>query len=135
MGVAQLSDGLIGLPADARTREQLGWIADDIQAAGGTAGVWLARPTTSAQERELAAAMAADRAAEYVELARDAHAALATPDADLGRISRRLREQWRRITRRDFFPPLERDVAQSALGELLAAHGVDHDVDGRAVRP
>ena len=43
LGVAQLSDGLVALPADARTREQLEWIADDVVAAGGTAGR-LARP-------------------------------------------------------------------------------------------
>ena len=57
--VAQLSDGLVALPADARTRESLEWLADHVQAADGTAGLWVARPATEAQERELATAMAA----------------------------------------------------------------------------
>ena len=58
LGVGQLGDGLVGLPADARTREQLEWVAEEVTEAGGSAGVWLARPASLAQERELAAAMA-----------------------------------------------------------------------------
>ena len=34
LGVVQLSDGLVALPADARTREQLEWLAEDVVAAG-----------------------------------------------------------------------------------------------------
>ena len=63
LGAGQLGDGLVGLPADARTREQLEWIAEEVTEAGGSAGVWLARPATVSQERELAAAMTAARAA------------------------------------------------------------------------
>jgi hypothetical protein len=37
LGVAQLADGLVALPEDARTREHLEWIADEVLAAGGTA--------------------------------------------------------------------------------------------------
>src|SRR3954465_14518152 len=62
LGVAQLSDGRGALPADARTREQLEWLADDVLAAGGMAGLWLARPASPGQERELAAGMATTRA-------------------------------------------------------------------------
>jgi hypothetical protein len=65
LGAAQLSDGLVALPADARTREQLEWLADDVLAAHGTAGVWLARPTTAAQEGQLALGLADARAADY----------------------------------------------------------------------
>ena len=48
LGVAQLSDGLVGLPDDARTREHLEWIAQEVREAGGQAGVWLAEPTDPA---------------------------------------------------------------------------------------
>src|SRR6516162_2175732 len=75
LGAAQLGDGLVGLPADARTREQLEWAAEEVAEAGGSAGVWLARPATTAQERELASAMAAARAAEYAAVAAQAAAA------------------------------------------------------------
>src|SRR5438034_6549182 len=65
LGVAQLADGLVALPADARTREQLEWIADGITGVGGDASIWLAQPASAAQERDLATRMAATRAAEY----------------------------------------------------------------------
>ncbi|MGY1804921.1 Chromate resistance protein ChrB [Blastococcus sp. SYSU D00922] len=120
LGVAQLADGLVALPADARTREQLEWLADDVLAAGGTAGVWLARPTTSGQERELAAGLAAARAEEYRELVRACHGAVAAEPGEQARRLRRLRTEWRAVTRRDFFPPPEREEAAAALRELEA---------------
>src|SRR3954468_5602586 len=68
LGVAQLGDGLVGLALDARTREALRWLGDEIAEAGGEASVWLARPGTQAQERALAEAMAAAVVAEYAAL-------------------------------------------------------------------
>jgi hypothetical protein len=121
LGVAQLADGLVALPADARTREQLEWLADDVLAARGAAGVWLARPTTAAQERELAAGMAAARAAEYLELAARCRAAADGDVAERARGLRWLRGEWRAIGRRDFFPPPERQEAAVALRELERA--------------
>ncbi len=118
LGVAQLGDGLVALPADARTREQLEWLAEQVLEAGGTAGVWLARPGTRAQQRDLAAGMAAARAVEYAGLAAAAEAALSGSAADAGRAVARLRSQWREVTRRDFFPPPEREAAAAALRAL-----------------
>ena len=120
LGVAQLADGLVALPADARTREQLEWLAEDVLAASGTAGVWLARPTTEAQERELAFGLAEARAAEYRDLADQCHAALADGE-DAVRALRRLRGEWRAISRRDFFPPHAKQDAATALRDLEAA--------------
>src|SRR5689334_2588578 len=101
LGVAQLGDGLVALPADARTREQLEWVAEDVTDAGGTAGVWLARPTTRAQENQLASAMRNARAAEYRTVRDEALAALDLPAAARAASLRRLRGELRRITRRD----------------------------------
>jgi hypothetical protein len=120
LGVVQLSDGLVALPADARSREQLEWLADDVAEAAGTAGVWIARPTTVAQERDLATAMAAARAQEYLTLAEQCGHATREDAADRGRALRRLRTEWRAINRRDFFPPPERDIAAAALRDLGA---------------
>ena len=39
-----LAMGLVALPADSRTREQVEWLADEVLEAGGEASVWLARP-------------------------------------------------------------------------------------------
>src|SRR5258708_17622793 len=40
LGVAKLGDGLVGLPADARSQERLEWIADEVAEAGGEATLW-----------------------------------------------------------------------------------------------
>ena len=121
LGVAQLSDGLVALPADARTREQLEWLADDVLAANGTAGVWLARPASTAQERELATTLADARAAEYRELIAQCRAATDADPVEQARAVRRLRGEWRAIGRRDFFPPPEREQAAAALRDLESA--------------
>lgn len=118
LGVVQLSDGLVALPADARTREQLEWAADEAVAAGGRAGVWLARPTTRAQERELVRTMNDARAVEYQALIDEATAAVTAGDVERARILRRLRAEVHRIRRRDFFRPVEREQARQALASL-----------------
>lgn len=118
LGVVQISDGLVALPADARTREHLEWIADEVIEAGGSASIWLAQPGTVATERELAAAMAAARAGEYAKVIAEASAvADADEKTQLAR-ARRLRAELRRIRRRDYFPPPERDRATAAVEAL-----------------
>lgn len=120
LGVAQLADGLVALPADARTREQLEWAADEAIRAGGSAGVWLARPTTRAQERELARSMNEARAAEYDALIDQATGALTATGVERARILRRLRAENNRIRRRDFFRPAQREQARQALAVLAS---------------
>src|SRR5436190_12289974 len=75
LGVAQLLDGLVALPADARTKEQLEWIAEEILDAGGEAMAWTGRPGSAADERHLAARMADTIAEEYAAVTADATAA------------------------------------------------------------
>jgi hypothetical protein len=120
LGVAQLVDGLVTLPADARTREQLEWIADEVVEAGGQASLWLARPASLAQEREVARAMAEARADEYEVVIADATAALRGDVRARTTIGARLRAELRRIERRDFFPPPQREIAQVAVRALSA---------------
>jgi hypothetical protein len=122
LGVARLGDGLVALPADARTREQFDWIADEILTAGGGCTVWLATPATGAQEREIAAGMRAARAAEYQAVIDEADTAGQAPDTDRVKVIRRLRAELRRISRRDFFPPPERDAARVAVQTLTDGH-------------
>jgi uncharacterized protein YdbL (DUF1318 family) len=133
LGAAQLADGVAALPADARTREQLEWLADEVCEAGGQAGVWVAQPGTAGQERDLAAQIATARAAEYVDLAAAAtKAARLDPSGRLLAL-RRLRGQWRQISRRDFFPPPERERARAALRALAQAIEQVRSVDGKEV--
>jgi hypothetical protein len=120
LGVARLGDGLVALPADARTREQLDWLAEEILEAGGTAMVWLAIPGSAAQERTVAEAMCAARAAEYRAVTEQARGAAGAGAVERMRAARRLRSELRRIARRDFFPPADRDAARVAVAALAA---------------
>ena len=117
LGVAQISDGLVALPADARTREHLDWIADEITEAGGSAAIWLAQPGSLATERALATEMTHARTAEYLKVIAEATAADLDPALRLA-LARRLRAELRRIRRRDYFPPAERDRATAAVEAL-----------------
>ena len=125
LGVARLGDGLVALPADARTREQLDWLAEEILEAGGTSTVWLGTPGSAARERAIAAAMRAARAAEYRAVIEQAQAAANGGVAERTRAGRRLRGELRRIARRDFFPPAEREAARAAVDALAAGASVD----------
>jgi hypothetical protein len=118
LGVTQLSDGLVALPADARTREQLEWAAEEVEEAGGTGGVWLARPSTRALERDVAEPMNQARATEFREIAEQAREAQNARPAERLQVLRRLRTQMRRVERRDFFRPPEREQARLALRDL-----------------
>jgi uncharacterized protein YdbL (DUF1318 family) len=120
LGVVQLADGLVALPADARTREQLEWAADQAVGAGGRGGVWLVRPTTRAQERDLARAMNSARTEEYQVVIDDAAHAMAADEGDRIRALRRLRAENNRVRRRDYFRPPAREQARQALAALAA---------------
>src|SRR5215210_69096 len=73
LGVAQVLDGLVALPLDARTREQLEWIADEVLEAGGESSMWIAEAATAPAERALAAQMATAVAEEYNAVIADAN--------------------------------------------------------------
>ncbi|MGW4772565.1 Chromate resistance protein ChrB [Nocardia sp. NPDC004278] len=118
LGVGQISDGLVALPADARTREHLEWIAEEVVEAGGTASIWIARPAALATERDLATGLARARATEYAAITAEATAAASSALATRQSLARRLRAELRRIQRRDYFPPAERDQAVAAVQAL-----------------
>ncbi len=124
LGAVQVMDGLVGLPMDARNRERLEWLADEVMEAGGEATIWLAEPAAASQHRRLAARMAAAVAEEYLEVARQATAAAGAPPAERRRTLGRLRRELRRIAGRDHFPPPERERARRAVDELAGAAGV-----------
>src|SRR4051794_32768990 len=118
LGVVQLVDGLVALPADSRTREQLEWVADQVVEAGGEASIWLGQPGSAGQERALAKRMEAAIADEYAEVAAEARAAMGTAGGARKRTLARLRRELRRIRRRDYFPSAGRDAATAAVESL-----------------
>jgi Protein ChrB, N-terminal len=123
LGVAQIADGVVALPLDARTRERLDWLAEEVVESGGEASIWLAEPGTAAQERALAAQMATTVAADYARVIDEASAAAGEPAASRRRTLARLRREVRRIGSRDYFPtPIAQTAraAVEALGDSLA---------------
>ena len=118
LGAVQLVDGLVALPLDARNREQLEWLADEILEAGGDSSLWLGEATSADQERALAERMAAAVAEEYrgvIAAARQAHQ---EEPGQRRRTLARLRRELRRIRSRDYFPPAEAEEAHRAVQAL-----------------
>lgn len=131
LGVAQVTDGVAALPLDARNRERLEWLADEVLDADGQAMVWLAEPTSSSVERRLIGGMAAERAAEYRQVLDEAHEAASRDPVGRRRELVRLRRQLRRIRQRDYFPPVERELAAAAVAELASSLEADEMAEGR----
>src|SRR5215204_3074055 len=77
LGAVQVLDGLVALPLDARTREQLEWLAEEVVEAGGESSSWLAEASSSGDERLLADRMAAGVAREYRALITESETASA----------------------------------------------------------
>jgi hypothetical protein len=62
--------------------------------------------------------MAAARSEEYRAVIEQAATAASGSEPDRVRTIRRLRDELRRIHRRDYFPPTERDTARQAVEAL-----------------
>ncbi len=113
LGVVQLADGLVALPLDARTKEQLEWLADEVTEAGGEASIWIAEAGSAVQERALAGRMA--------EAVPTEPAQRPSTVSSRRRTLRRLRRDLRTIRARDFFPPPEAAEARRAVEALADA--------------
>ena len=122
LGVAQLGDGLVALPADPRTREQLEWIAEEVTDHGGEATLWLGRPLDTNAASVVVSRMTAAVAAEYDAVAAEAATCCETADAVARRrAAARLRRELHRIQGRDFFTCPQREAARRAVEQLAAA--------------
>jgi len=118
LGAVQLADGLVGLPADARTREQLEWIAEDVVDHQGEALLWLGRPADPSGHQALVEQMNLALAVEYDAVIAEA---AVTCDADgqtRRRVVARLRRELHRIEARDFFATPQREQARRAVEQL-----------------
>jgi hypothetical protein len=124
LGAVQVLDGLVALPLDARNRERLEWLADEIGETGGESSLWIGRLAGRAQERELAGRMADAIAEQYRSVIVAAAAAHEESPGQQKRTLARLRRALRAIRSRDYFPPPEREQATRALEELAELVGV-----------
>ncbi|MHB8300786.1 MAG: Chromate resistance protein ChrB [Dermatophilaceae bacterium] len=120
LGVAKLADGLVALPADARTREALEWVAEEVLDHHGEAMVWLGRPADMAGATVLIQRMTAAIAAEYEAVTAEATTTWDTDETTRRRVAARLRRELHRLEDRDFFSPPQRDAARRAVEDLAA---------------
>lgn len=118
LGALQVLDGLAALPCDARTREQLEWLAEEVLEADGDATVWTARLGSEDDERRLVARANEAVEAQYRDLVTEAARAANQPIDRRRRSGTRLSKELGRIERRDFFGAPGREEARMALLEL-----------------
>ena len=111
-------DGLVSLPLDARNKERLEWLADEVIESGGEASIWLADPSSSLDERTIVAKLSADIAGEYRAVAAAASAAHESDPATQRRTLARLRRELARIRQRDYFPPADGEKARRLVVDL-----------------
>lgn len=120
LGVVQVADGVVALPADARTHEALEWVAEEVTDNDGEATVWLGRPSDLAGRVAMAARMTAAVDEEYDVVIAEAVDAGGRANP---RTLARLRRELRRIDGRDFFDSTRREVARRAVEALAADAG------------
>jgi len=121
LGVAQIAEGVVALPATPDAREQLEWLADDVVQAGGGATIWLAKPATAAEHRRLAAAMTERIDEEYRAITAEAQARGGRSATERRRTLARLRRELRRVGARQYFPTDQAQLARDAVEALAEA--------------
>jgi len=109
------------LPADARTREALEWIAEEVLEHHGEAMIWLGRPADVSTRTAIQERMNTAIAAEYDAVTTEATATRDSDAATRRRVAARLRRELRRIQARDFFTCPQREAARRAVEHLAAA--------------
>ncbi len=120
LGAAQLLDGLVALPFDARNKEQLEWVADQVIESGGQASMWIGQPASRTDEFGIINSLSAGIAEEYRAVIAEAASTRDADPASRRRVLARLRRELHRIRYRDYFPPPEADQARRAVNGLAS---------------
>jgi hypothetical protein len=124
LGALYLQDGVVALPEDAVTREQLEWLQLRVREAGGEATLWEGRPGTVAEEAGLVEAFRHSR--------EEAYRAIVAGAERLRRKARmgggvweqlgKLEREFRAERRRDYFrSPLRLEAAEALKAAREAA--------------
>ena len=113
VGAILLHDAVWVLPATDRTREQLQWLAAEINEMGGEAMLWESTLLPAGQEEALVQQFVAQAESAYQEILTE----LAHENADVEVLARR----YQQIKTQDYFQsplgPQVRDALKSARGE------------------
>ena len=142
LGAVMLHDGLWTLPAEARTREDFDWLAQEIEERGGRVLLWESRSVDPAQDAAIAESFRADAGQRYAEygvaarqLARVARRRTASPQS-LEQVMRRLRALERGLRmerRRDYFHAPGRSAAEARVRAAVeqVRNRLDREKGGR----
>jgi hypothetical protein len=118
LGALYIQDGVVVLPEDAVTREQLEWLQLRVREAGGEATLWEGRPGTMAEEAELVGVFRSSREEAYRSIIADAERLRRKAQmggVDLSEQLRRIEREFRTERRRDYFRSSLRGEAAAAL--------------------
>jgi hypothetical protein len=133
LGALLLHDTLWVLPADARTREDFDWLAEEIEERGGSVMVWQARSVPPLQDAEMLQRFRADADRRYADLSRSAgrllkdirRRRLSPERLELTRQRYRLLERTLRLERRrDYFRAPGRQAVEAALRTTARELGI-----------
>lgn len=130
LGVAQVGDGLVALPARPETLEALEWVAEQVIEANGDAVVWKAAPTLRRDQEQLISQLSDARRDEYNALLAEISEAgrtLGNSVVDKRTLSR-WRREYRRIEARDYFNNEQRDAVRLALTDLATGEQLKAEV-------
>jgi hypothetical protein len=125
LGALYLQDGVVALPEDAFTREQLEWLQLRVRESGGEATLWEGRPGTVAEEAGLVEDFRTSREETYraimaraERLRRKAQMGGGGVLEQLGKLEREFRAE----RRRDYFrSPLRLEAAEALKAAREAA--------------
>lgn len=132
LGAARLTPGAAALPFSEELREQLDWLAQEVEQHRGDAWVLPTLGLSAAETRRIREAMAAERTAEYEELRGEALAFLrraADHPGPEGEYSDRLRTEkellsmqrrFHKIRARDYLASPGRHEAAATIDRCLA---------------
>ncbi len=112
LGAINLFEAVWVLPENFRTREQLQWLAVEIQEMGGEAMVWAGRPEFSGQEE-----MVRDKFSRQADEAyRELLARLSQPGADVAEAA----AEYMQIKQKDYF---DSELGKAVRQKLFAVRG------------
>ena len=118
LGALYIQDGVVALPEDAVTREQLEWLQLRVREAGGEATLWEDRPGTLAEEAELVEEFRSSREEAYRAIIAEAERLrLKAQMGAKGLLEqlRKIEQEFRAERRRDYFRSPLRGEAAAAL--------------------
>lgn len=127
LGALYIQDGVVALPEDAFTREQLEWLQLRVREAGGEATLWEARPGTVVEEAELVGTFRTSREEAYQAIIAEAERLQRKAQmggVDLSEQLGKLEREFRAERRRDYFrSSLRAEAAASLKAAREAARG------------